>query len=365
MRTKDNPFVTIVGDGPLCVSMADAVKNTGMKPIILTSRDNAWENIEACLLREEMPEQVVENILPVIYSSNFNTYEEFSKAMRADGYRAGIITLNCPYFQEAVKNQCGNLWFSACREKISNTFIPKLNKAIDKPTDIILLDNNKGLISAAIESCTNKYINLHTGVVHNVSVWHGYDYLNKVSVYTHSDIFMLIFPPALMEYKNLFRTDYLSGREQWIFAETEEEYEAYITFKLCCVNVLHTASAMIGFIEGARRGLSVSEIVLSKWPKIVDRDILTKSILRIQKLLYDKYLCPYKNILSLDENACQYVTLKFIEGLYSMKGETIGRALDPENLSFDNKMSVHLPMLRALNDEAANKLIDEFLLIVA
>lgn len=29
------------------------------------------------------------------------------------------------------------------------------------------------------------------------------------------------------------------------------------------------------------------------------------------------------------------------------------------------KMSVHLPMLRALNDEAANKLIDEFLLIVA
>ena len=355
---KQDVIVTIA-DGPLNISavVPETVKSTGKKVLVIT-RKPVWQEITACHLGGELDESY-----PVTYADeDAKSLDDFLKRMDMERVQVGIIDIKHPIFEKVIN--CAELWFAACRDGLVKTYLPLISDKVNAPIDIVSFDNDASIIELAKKQCSNPLIHFHKGVAHSVGVLEQFDCDNAIVRVSCGSECVFILPQSAKHYARDFHNDLLWGRAHWIFTETEEEFNLYACFKKICINGPHSMSAVYASIKGVEAGLSLKEVVNKKWNEVVPLEELLDFVLRIEDILYDKYLAESEHILQFDRELCRLMTTHFIEGLYKLPGETIGRALDPESATFKTKVEQHLTLLRSSADQEVSNLLDAYMKLI-
>lgn len=348
--------ITIFGTGPITFgALIPTVCSTTDKDVIVFTRNEAWRKISKCRLTGG-----IEEIYAVTYADKtVQSLDELLQKMRKSGSRVAIVDVNHKIADEVLRKD--NLFFSACRTGITDTYLPRIMDLKNEQKEIVLFDNDKSILKTAKNVCTNPFIHLQKATVHCVCVLDDFNYEDATVTYTRSSEAIIVFPPEMISYEKVFRENIFDNPVQLIFTKTMEEYECYLKWKLICINAIHSLCCVKAYLRGHEIGLSIQQTAEMAWNDVISVEELLKHALRVESILYKKYIKKYESIMDMDETLCKYMTMNFIKGLYSFPKETIGRGLMPGHVSYSSKVESHFPLLKSSEDMETVEIMDAFL----
>ena len=195
----------ILGNGKVVHSaLAPAVTERTDMDTLLTTRNNSYEGTNNCILCSIQDTQY-----PFMVADNsFKTLSSFRNVMRQNGVRVGIIPANSTLFTELVKQGNGGIWFSACREGLYETYLPVMEKLIDKPTYIFVFDNDENIVKIARERCRNSNIHILKCILHSVCSTIEYNREKHTAHVVCGKECLLVFPPEAWEFSSIFKSNH-------------------------------------------------------------------------------------------------------------------------------------------------------------
>ncbi|MDE7431168.1 MAG: hypothetical protein K2N34_04535 [Lachnospiraceae bacterium] len=349
--------LNILGNGKAVLSsIAPALIERTDKDALMTARSNSYEGINNCVLcniqNTRYPFMVADN--------SFNTLSAFRNEMRENIIRVGIIPANSALFTEMVKQGNGGIWFSACREGLYETYLPVMEKLIDKPTYIFVFDNDENITKIARERCRNSNIHILKCILHSVCSNIEYNREKHTVHMTCGKECLLVFPPEAWELRSLLKSNPFFGRAEFLFTDSEDAFKFFELWKPLGINVLHTLASVKAYVEGVNQGMSLNEITQKRFSDVISEQETLDHTLRVYEVFFDKYLAPYAYTIQTTKENLVTITTEFVKGLFRLE-ETVGRGLNPRDSSFDSKLKRHFPYLRASNDQETISMVDEFI----
>lgn len=296
----------------------------------------------------------------MVADDSYNTLASFYEEMKQNGIRVGVISLNSVLFEEMVKEGNGGLWFSACREGLYETYLPIMEKLIDRPTHIFVFDNDENIVKEAKRRCKNANIHIVRCILHSVCNAKDPNPEQHAVHLVCGEECLLVFPPEAREFRSLFKSNPFFGRAEVVFTDSEEQFKFYELWKPLGINVLHTLACVKAYTKGSHQGLTLDEIAEKKFSDVISEQEVLEHALRVYSLLYSKYLSPYTQVMQITGEELVLSSEKFLRGLFRLE-DTVGRGLNPEHSSFDSKLARHFPYLRESGDLETVRMLDEFL----
>lgn len=353
----ETKFLGILGNGKVAYSaIAPAVIERTDMDTLLTTRSNSYEGTNNCILCNMQDMQY-----PFMVADNsFKTLSSLRDEMHQNGVRVGIISVSSNLFMEMVKQGNGGIWFSVCREGLYETYLPLMEKLIDKPTYIFVFDNDENIVKRARERCRNQNIHILKCILHSVCSAIEYNREKHIAHVVCGRECLLVFPPEAWELRSLFKSNPFFGRAEFRFTDSEDAFRFFELWKPLGINVLHTLASVKAYVEGAMQGIPLTEIAKKRFSDVVSEQEILDLTLRVYSLLYEKYLAPYAYTMQTTKESLVSITTEFVKGLFHLE-ETVGRGLDPKHSSFDSKLMRHFPYLRESGDQETINMLNEFL----
>ena len=343
-------YTMVLGDKGLSLgSLATSIIEAGRTPVIIT-RNNTLEDIHHCILNG------LDN-----RDYTMLTVTEKPSIMLTENDNSDVKVLNCysTSFEEVVDCVNGGIIFSACRDGLYHTYLPLLAPYITKPTHICVFDNDPAVANTARQMNTNKYIQIHQCVAHSVCSAVQYDHPNHTVYVTCGKDCILIFPPSCYNLENEFKTSPIFDRSEFIFCDTDEMFNYYVTWKLICINSMHSFACVLAYTNGLKLGYSLDELPRKTFSELTDKSYVISYTLHIFSLLYDIHLASYAKLINASKETYIDICTRFLDGLYD-HNEYVGRGLDPKHSSFHAKLVRHFPLLKESGDANAIKLLEDF-----
>lgn len=355
MGTKSE--VNVLGDGKIGLSaMATTVYERTDRDALLAGRRKSYKGINKCILCN-----IQDTGYPIMVADDsYKTLPSFRHEMQQNGVRVGIIFADSDLFIEMVKQGNGGVWFSACREGLYETYLPIMEKLIDKPTDIFVFDNDEDIVKEARKRCRNPNIRILKCILHSVCSSIEYNREEHAARLVCGKECLLVFPPEAWELRSIFKSNPFFGRAEIRFTESEDEFKFYELWKPLGINVLHTLASIKAYVKGVNQGLTLEETAKKQFADVVSEQETLEHVLRVYSLFYDKFLAPYTYTMQITKEELISITTEFIKGLFK-RGETVGRGLDPEHSSFDSKLKRHFSYLRESGDQETVSILEEFI----
>lgn len=252
---------------------------------------------------------------------------------------------------------------SSAREGILSYLVAFRKSDIDLPVDIICMDNSSTTIEQARHLC--KSLELHNisisqGVTHivcsNMEVKDGHIFVNIDPL-----LLLTIFPPEVAMLEKYFRVEHqLRSMYQLRFAKSSGEFEYLCRCKLVDVNVIHTVICMIAYCQANSEGITMVDAAKMPIGSILSEDVIP-DIMEIHDMLYDKYLAAFAEKIGEQKRNHSLETLLFLKHFITAD-ELIGRGLKAEkSYEREEKLERHLKLLRAIDYQPVNKLIQDYL----
>lgn len=352
----DSNVLGILGAGKVTFSAITPaiIERTNMETL-LTTRGSSYEGINNCILYNMEDLQY-----PFMAADNsFKTLSAFRNEMNQNGVRVGIIPASSDFFTEMVKQGNGGIWFSACREGLYETYLPIMENLIDKPTYIFVFDNDENIAKKAKERCRNSNIHILKCILHSVCSAIEYNCEKHTVHAVCGKECLLVFPPEAWEFRSLFKSNPFFGRADFRFTDSEDAFKFFELWKPLGINVLHTLASVKAYVEGANRGITLTETAQRRFSDAVSEQETLDHTLRVFSLFYDKFLAPYAYTMQTTKEKLVSITTEFVKGLFDLE-ETVGRGLDPKHPSFNSKLMRHFPYLRESGDQETINMLDEF-----
>ena len=298
---------------------------------------------------------------PILYAEDKENIESLCNRMSKQNVRVAVINTSSKSFSEMLEKGNGKIWFSSCREGLFY-YLPLIEKISKQKTYILCFDNDESLIKNAKEQCSNDSVIIAKCIAHSICSGTSYDANAKQIILYSGKECLLFFPPEANVFKEYIalKQSSFSCRAQLHFLKTNNEIEFFKYAKLVDINALHSFICIYAYIQGNNKGLHINEIAYMKFSDLMsNKEILEKGE-EVHSILYDKYLSKTANLIGETKSVHTEIALNFIQYLYSSSIETVGRGLNPTDNSFYSKVKRHFSLLKDVNNNSINNLLEKF-----
>lgn len=300
------------------------------------------------------------NYQVICADENMCCLEDLDRTLDKNNVRVAMIDVDHVIFRELMEKI--TVWITACRDGLFY-YLSQIPRIADKSFLIISFDNDKNMINEAYELYKDTCITVVQGTAHSVCASMRYD-ADTESIYLKAGKECeLIFPPEAFCLKQYMRPEAFrfTGRAQLRFTESHKELQFFVEAKAIDVNVWHSFLSQKAILEGTKMGLSIAKILETPFSELLDKENAIFTVSRLHRTLFNKTIgkdaCLYGfNTALHNAKACD-----FVRTLFSNPEEIVKRGLDITSESFKSKLQRHNALLKVIDDEECNKIVEQFL----